>query len=108
MNKIKYVFLFIFFALLITPVYAEELYVNEINNYKVIYEDDAKLLSEDEKEKLKEVMIPLTEYGNILFKTINDNSYTPQNKVVTYQNMTYILALDDYALALIGGVKNGL
>ena len=76
MNKIKYVFLFIFFALLITPVYAEELYVNEINNYKVIYEDDAKLLSEDEKEKLKEVMIPLTEYGNIMFKTINDNSYT--------------------------------
>ena len=76
MNKIKYVLLSIFLILLSTPVYAEELYVNEINNYKVIYEDDASLISDKEKEELKEIMIPLTEYGNIMFKTINENNYT--------------------------------
>ena len=76
MNKIKYIFLFIFISLLSIPVYAEELYVNEINNYKVIYEDDAELLSSQEKENLKEIMIPLTEYGNIIFKTISNNGYS--------------------------------
>ena len=76
MNKIKYILLFVFLVLLATPVYAEELYVNEINNYKVIYEDDASLLSDKEKEKLKDIMIPLTEYGHIIFKTIKENSYT--------------------------------
>ena len=44
----------------------------------------------------------------ILKNALNDNSYTPQNKVVTYQNEVYILTLDDYALALIGGSKNEL
>ena len=45
------------------------------DKYSIVLEDDANLLSEEELEKLKEVMVPLTEYGNIIFKTINDNSY---------------------------------
>ena len=44
----------------------------------------------------------------VLKNALNNNSYTPQNKVVTYQNEAYILTLDDYALALIGGSKNEL
>lgn len=74
MNKIKYILLFVFLILLSTPVHAEELYVNEVNNYKVIYEDDASLLSAEEKEKLKDIMTPLTKYGHIIFKTINENN----------------------------------
>lgn len=48
-------------------------YKNSTTNYSVIIEDDAQLLSSEEISKLKEEMIPLTEYGNIAFKTISEN-----------------------------------
>ena len=49
--------------------------INEKTSYKVIFEDDVLLLTNEEKELLKKQMYELTEYGNILFKTINHNSY---------------------------------
>jgi len=88
MNKIKYILLFVFLVLLATPVYAEELYVNEISNYKVIYEDDASLLSNEEKEKLKDIMIPLTEYGHIIFKTTSENMYSTDSYARDYYHKT--------------------
>lgn len=48
-------------------------YIN--GNYKVIIEDDANLLSEDEKTKLMDDMLPLTEYGHAIFKSIDKNEY---------------------------------
>ena len=48
----------------------------EKNGNKIIIEDDAKLLNDDQIHKLKDKMEPLTEYGHIAFKTIDSNSTT--------------------------------
>ena len=47
-----------------------------INNYQVVIEDDANLLTTTEQEQLKDKMMSLTKYGNIIFKSINSNSTT--------------------------------
>ena len=50
--------------------------INEsFSKYKLVIEDDANLLSEEEKIKLMDDMTPLTEYGHIIFKSINTNPY---------------------------------
>lgn len=45
------------------------------NRYQVIIEDDANLLTKEEKAILYQDMEKLTEYGNIIFKSINKNPY---------------------------------
>ena len=42
----------------------------------------------------------------ILKNTTNDNSFSIKNYIVTIKNVICIMALDDYALALIGGETN--
>ena len=50
--------------------------INEsFSKYKLVIEDDANLLSEEEKIKLMDDMTPLTEYGHIIFKSINTHPY---------------------------------
>lgn len=44
----------------------------------------------------------------VLKNALNDNSYTPQNVIISHQNNTYVLTLDDYALALIKGINDEL
>ena len=45
--------------------------------------------------------------NRIVFKNaINDNTVTVKNRVITDQTERFIVALDDYALALLGGCKN--
>ena len=39
----------------------------------------------------------------VLKNAVNDNTFSTKNYVVTYQDVTYIMTLDDYALATIGG-----
>ena len=80
------------------------------SNVEFLYENTTVEKNAENSDFFDKNIIKLSFINNriVLKNTINDNSYTPQNKVVTYQDMTYILALDDYALALIGGVKNGL
>lgn len=45
-----------------------------VNGNHVVIQDDANLLTPEEEEKLSEEMKKITEYGNVLFKTINYNS----------------------------------
>lgn len=59
-------------------------YINEETNYKVIIEDEADLLSDSEIDLLKEKMMPLTEYGNIAFKSIDYNYTTADNYARSY------------------------
>ena len=54
------------------------------NDNKIIIEDDASLLSSDEIKQLKDDMLPLTEYGNVAFKTININETYTSNYAATY------------------------
>lgn len=64
-------------------------YINEETNYKVIIEDDANLLSEAEIYNLKEDMMVLTEYGNVAFKTINENSYSTSTYASNYYHKIF-------------------
>lgn len=86
-NKLKILIIIMLFFMDISNVYADSLndYVNEETKYKVILEDDAFLLTANELEKLKKKMIPLTEYGHVLFKTTNSNStFTHQYAETVY------------------------
>lgn len=82
--KVIFVLYLILFSFSNVKALTVEPYINETTNYKVIIEDDAKLLSNDEINKLKEEMIPLTEYGNIAFKTIEENSYSTATYAANY------------------------
>lgn len=72
---------FILCTLTIKFVYADDAkYTNESTNYKVIIEDDANLLTDIEENALLDEMKPLTEYGNIIFKSINRNTSNSTKK----------------------------
>ncbi len=53
---------------------AEVLYQNPETNFQVLIEDDAELLSHSEITALTETMKPITEYGNVAFKSVSCNS----------------------------------
>ena len=48
-------------------------YLNEETGYKVVIEDDAHLLNENQINQLIDQMQPLTKYGHIAFKSISTN-----------------------------------
>ena len=89
-NKLKLLFLFILsFMFITTNVYAEELneeqfseeveqqediiIENDNTTYKIVINDQAHLLTDEEIEKLKDEMTKLTKYGHIAFITIDNN-----------------------------------
>jgi len=60
-------------------VYAQSYeYKNLDTNYSLWIEDDASLLSETDIDRLVSDMMPLTEYGNIGFKSITDNNISTE------------------------------
>ena len=54
--------------------------------YQLIIEDDADLLNSSEELLLKESMIKLTEYGNIIFKSIDKNTTSTASYAKSYYN----------------------
>lgn len=76
-NKIKLLVILILMIFNIVNVNAQSLepYINPETNYKVVIEDDANLLTEEELNKLQEEMKDLTIYGNIIFKTSYSHDY---------------------------------
>ena len=105
MNKKYYKLLFIVLLLLVftinVKVFAEEINDNEQieeiveeekndyysnSKYELIIEDDANLLSSNEKQMLEEKMRPLLEYGNIAFKSID---YNPDSYAAKYASNYY-------------------
>ena len=81
--------LILFFLIAILPntkitVHAERIYENPETNYVVIIEDDARLLSEMEETELAKVMLPITVYGNVAFKSIDENVYSTKTYVEKY------------------------
>ena len=94
MNVIKkiYYLIFTFIALFIVSLSVEALSIDEENsetNYKLLIEDDVNLLTSSEIEDLKEIMYPLTTYGNIAFKTISSNSTTTPNYASNYYHSKF-------------------
>lgn len=55
-------------------IYAQSESVNSDTGYEVIIEDDAGLLTDEEKEMLADVMYPITTDGSVIFKSISSNS----------------------------------
>lgn len=65
-------------------------YSNTDTSYKALIEDDANLLDEQEKKDLLEEIKPLTQYGNIIFKSINDNpSYSTKRYAENYYHENF-------------------
>lgn len=54
-------------------------YTNPKTNFRVVIQDDADLLTDEEEEKLKDTMISITEYGHVGFVTINENEYNSES-----------------------------
>lgn len=65
-----------------TSTYVDE----EVNGHHIIIEDDAGLLTKEEEEKLYNEMKKTTEYGHVIFKTINHN---PETYTGTYAQNYY-------------------
>ena len=57
-------------------------YTNSETGYSVIIEDDASLLSNDEKIQLAETMKDITPYGSVAFKSISYNPYSSTSSFV--------------------------
>ena len=86
MNKIKLLIIMVLTIFNTTNVNALSLLEtkNENTGYRVIVEDDANLLTEDELKRLRDEMIALTEYGHIAFKTISENHTTAESYASDY------------------------
>lgn len=72
-----------------------------VGQYKIIIEDDADLLSDEEEKQLLKDMRPLSEYGNIVFKSISSNSTTTAAYARNYYHSTFGRAVTNGSLFLI-------
>lgn len=89
MNKRLLLLLFIFLILFPLYVKADEYYINSNTTYKVVIDDSADLLSYEEEEKLADKMKELTEYGNIIFKSISYNPTATSNYASNYYHTNF-------------------
>ena len=64
-------------------------YTNSETGYSVIIEDDASLLSNDEKIQLAETMKDITPYGDVAFKSIDYNPYSTETYIERYYNSIF-------------------
>lgn len=65
-----------------TDKYYGTVYTNDETGYRVVIEDDAGLLTDDEKSRLAETMKDITPYGDVAFKSIDYNSYSTETYIV--------------------------
>ena len=64
-------------------------YTNSETGYSVIIEDDASLLSNNEKIQLAETMKDITPYGDVAFKSIDYNPYSTETYIERYYNSIF-------------------
>jgi len=113
----KKIVMFVIFLIIFSMinVKAEEVYFTNLEtNYKVIYSDDANLLSETEKQDLLKYMVNLTSFGNIAFKTINDNPLSTQTYASNYYHelfsdesgTLFLIDMDNRYLYIFSDGKN--
>lgn len=68
---------------------AETIYTNPENGYEAIIEDDADLLDSEQEATLQGVMKDITIYGNVAFKTIDQNSVSTQGYIANYYRESF-------------------
>ncbi|MDD6844433.1 MAG: TPM domain-containing protein [Clostridia bacterium] len=69
--------------------YSGTVYTNGETGYKVIIEDDAGLLTDNEKSRLAETMKDITPYGDVAFKSIDYNPYSTETYIERYYNSIF-------------------
>ena len=72
-----------------TDKYYGTVYTNNETGYRVVIEDDAGLLTDDEKSQLAETMKDITPYGDVAFKSIDYNSYSTETYIERYYNSIF-------------------
>ena len=115
-KNFKYILISLLLLLLIpTKVLAMNVvHTNEENNAKVVLEDDADLLSDEEEKKLTDKMISLTRYGHVVFKTISENptdaeSYARNYFYEAFGNVDgemFLIDMDTRRIAIYSSGKN--
>lgn len=81
------IFILVFAAAFLSlPIncHAEEVYINEDTAYQAVLEDDAALLDEDEVPELMAILKEITVYGNVAFKTIEENDWSTESYAREY------------------------
>ncbi|MCM1185611.1 MAG: TPM domain-containing protein [Lachnoclostridium sp.] len=63
--------------------------VNEGTGYHLILEDDAGLLTNEERMTLQWKMEPITQYGNVAFKTIRENASSAADFAESYYHAKF-------------------
>lgn len=76
--------LFLFFFLIFSPVVcrANPAYIDDTKGHCVVIEDDADLLTEEEEKVLSFTMSDCAQYGNVLFLTVADNTFSSTEAAV--------------------------
>ena len=87
-KKIIYI-LFLLVIILVPSVKANDRYENENTHYFAVIEDDANLLTDSQINNLQDEIAKLTEYGNIIFKTINNNNTSTENYAREYYHKNF-------------------
>ena len=64
--------------------------INEqVNQYQLVIEDDAHLLTEEEITQLRDKMTSLTKYGHIIFKSISENTTSADQFARSYYHNNF-------------------
>ncbi|MCR5795250.1 MAG: TPM domain-containing protein [Solobacterium sp.] len=80
---------FLLFAFRIIINAGGTVYGNPENGHRVVIDDQAGLLSEDEEKELMEHMIPLTAYGEVAFAAIDKNYPKRSARYIDYPDELY-------------------
>ncbi len=90
-NKLRASILTVALAVLLMPVTAsaQRIDTNAETKYSVIVDDQADLLSDSEEEELMAEMMPVTEYCNAAFVTIETNAYSVSTYADTYAELNF-------------------
>lgn len=85
MNKriLKLIIVFIITFTITTNVQAKKI-VDQTEDYKLIVDDSAELLTTKQIKKITEAMYPITTDGNVVFKSIDKNTNTTESYIKTY------------------------
>ncbi len=115
-KSFKYILITLLLLLLIPANVLALNVVNEAgeNDPKVVLEDDADLLTEEEEKKLVDKMISLTKFGHVVFKTINENptdaeSYARNYFYEAFGNVDgemFLIDMDTRRIAIYSSGKN--
>lgn len=72
----------------VIPVCADSMsYEDPASGYRAVIEDDAGLI--EEPTAVLESMKPITEYGNVMLKTVDENNYTAKDLAEKYLHSTF-------------------